>query len=47
VVAETTHAPQRAVVVVEGPVLLHQHDDVLDRPQPAAADRGVGDRLVQ
>ena len=29
-IAETAHAAQRAEIVVEGPVLLHQDDDVPD-----------------
>jgi hypothetical protein len=29
-VSKSAHAPQRAEVVIEGTVLLHQNDDVLD-----------------
>ena len=47
-VAETAHAAQRAEVVVEGAVLLHEHDDVLDVADRAGAPvrgdgRGPGD----
>jgi hypothetical protein len=38
-VAVPADAAQRAVVVVEGTVLLHQHDHVLDRLQAALAQR--------
>jgi hypothetical protein len=31
-IAESAHAAQRAEVVIEGPVLLHQHHYVLDVP---------------
>ena len=35
-IAEPAHAAQHAEVVVEGAVLLHQHDDVLDVLQRAS-----------
>jgi hypothetical protein len=35
-IAKSPHASQHAVVVVEGPVLLHQHDDVLYVPDAAS-----------
>ncbi len=42
-VAEAAHSAQGAEVVVEGPVLLHQHDDVLDVVDRAGtAGRGDG-----
>jgi hypothetical protein len=46
-VAEAANSPERAEVVVEGPVLLHQDDDVLDvldRPR-AVVGRECGGAL--
>ncbi|MCY1528957.1 hypothetical protein D9M68_640800 [compost metagenome] len=46
-VAETAHAAQRAEVVVEAAVLLHQDHDVLDVLDGAGVDRGLdGERLA-
>jgi hypothetical protein len=45
-VGEAADAAQGPVVVVERPVLLHQHDDVLDGVQATAA-HGLGHRRVQ
>jgi hypothetical protein len=45
-VAEAADAARRAEVVVERAVLLHQHDDVLDGVETAAAHR-LGHRRVQ
>jgi hypothetical protein len=36
-VAEAAHAAERPEVGVEGAVLLHEDDDVLDRPEAATA----------
>ncbi len=47
-VREATDAPQGAEVMVEGPVLLHQEDDVLDvvdRARPVVGRNG--ERLVE
>ena len=42
-IAESAHALQRAEVVIEGSILLHQHDDVLDvRNRPGLVVRGNG-----
>ncbi|MNS96414.1 hypothetical protein D3C72_1307120 [compost metagenome] len=46
-VAEAAHAAQRAEVVVEAAVLLHQDHDVLDVLDGAGVDRGLdGERLA-
>jgi hypothetical protein len=45
-VGEAAYPAQRAQVVVERPVLLHQHDDVLDRVEVAPAHR-LGHRHMQ
>ena len=44
VVVEAAHPAVGAVVVVEGAVLLHEEDDVLDRPEVRARRRGRGRR---
>ena len=51
-IAEPTHSAHHAEVVVERPVLLHQHHDVLDVPQrpcrPVRRDRQrAGDAVRQ
>ena len=46
-IAEAAHAPQRAEVVIERPVLLHQDDDVLDvRRWSRSRCGGNGQRLL-
>ena len=45
-VAEAPHARERAEVVVEAAVLLHQQDDVLDLAQVEAGRVGAGDGLA-
>lgn len=45
-VGETANAGQRAEVVVERPVLLHQHDDVFDVAQRAVLRRLGGDGFL-